>query len=77
MHTNCGVKIVRDDALPDDIEWLFVKTTNGELLLYLSQSASGCSRSLAEAWAAYRRMAAGEGLPVQRTPRRGVLSHQS
>lgn len=72
-----GIKIVGDDALPEDIEWMFVRTTSGDLLLFLSQSAAGCSRSLAEAWAAYRRMAAGEGLPLQRTPRRGVLAHQS
>ena len=67
--TGYGVKIVRDGDLPENIEWMFVKTTGGGLLLYLTQTSAGCARALAEAWAAYRALDVAH-LPTQR---RGVV----
>lgn len=68
--TGHSVKIVGDDEMPEDVEWMFVKNTDGSMILCISRSAAGCSRALAEAWAAYRRMAlplpSSVGVPVQR-----------
>lgn len=67
MQTNYGVKIVGDDALPDDIDFMFVKTTGGEVLLYMGRSAARNPRALAEAWASYRCIEAGKvRVPSQR-----------
>lgn len=63
-----GVKVVSDDALPEGIEWMFVRTTSGGLVLCLAQSSAGNARTLAEAWEAYRRMTEGPPLPKQRQP---------
>lgn len=73
MTTGYGVRIVGDDALPADVDWMFVKQSNGALTLYMSKSAAGCARALSEAWAAYRAMsgtATYPKVPTQRGPLR-------
>lgn len=52
--TGYGVKIVRDGSLPPDVDWMFVKSSDGAMVLYLTTSSAGCARALAEAWAAFR-----------------------
>lgn len=73
--TGYGVKIVGDEDLPENINWMFVKMTTGELLLILTRSASGCSRILAEVWAAYRQLETPSPmLPGQRRASRVALA---
>jgi hypothetical protein len=56
---NYGVKIVEDDALPEEHEWAFVKTDDG-LLLVMTRTAVNDERTLEECWSAYRSI---EGCP--------------
>jgi hypothetical protein len=49
-----GVKIVADDDMPEDFDWMFARRHDGSLVLVMTRSASGCERALSEAWAAYR-----------------------
>jgi hypothetical protein len=51
-----GIKIVGDDDLPSGIEWAFIKTTGGGLLLCLARTSAGSARVLAEAWAAFQKI---------------------
>lgn len=49
-----GVRVVRDDEMPVDREWMFVIRTDGSLVLWLARSSAGSARVLSEAWAAFR-----------------------
>lgn len=66
-----GVKIVGDDVMPDNAEWMFVKMKDGSLILLLAHSSAGCARVLSEAWAAYRCLEEREqpSIPRQREER--------
>ena len=65
--TGYGVKIVPDETLSPDVDWMFVKSADGALILYISRTAAGCARTLAEAWAAYRALERRAVIPIQRT----------
>lgn len=62
-----GVRIVGDDTLPEDREWMFVEKTDGSIALWLAYSSAGSARVLSEAWAAFRRMQQAD-IPQQRRP---------
>lgn len=64
--TGYGVRIIADEAMSQDVDWMYVKQSDGTLVLYLSVSASGCARTLAEAWAAYRSLEVPTLVPRQR-----------
>lgn len=51
------VRVVRDGELPGEHEWMFVKTTDG-LVLLIESAAVRNQRVLAEVWAARRCMRA-------------------
>lgn len=63
-----GVRIVADDAMPEDREWLFLEKTDGSLVLWLTYSSAASPRALSSAWAAYRRIQSAD-VPEQRRPR--------
>lgn len=72
-----GVKFVRDDELPPDVEWALAETWDGETFLFVKRRAV-CPRVLAESWAAYRQLARGRrvatALPLQFVPQSRVQS---
>ena len=54
MH---GIRVIRDDQLPDEFEWALVEERDtGRLLFLVKLRAVGDPQVYADGWAAYRKM---------------------
>lgn len=67
-----GIAYVQDTDLPDEQDWVVIETTRGDVYVLMKHSAV-CRGTLADAWAAVRRVEHGPSVPPQRSHLQAVI----